>query len=287
MMKGRLGGRPSTLGAPGFMGANTFRDLDVHVWIGYDPRETVGFVVSDASVRRHTTGLHARVDRLALAPLQSGGVYTRKMHAVDGQRYDTLSDAPISTDHAIARFFVPLLCGYEGWAVFMDGDVLVRRDLSELLALKDSTKAVQVVQHLPFNDSVTGDAVKKGGEIQSSYPRKNWSSVMLMNCGHSAWQAMDVERLNTSKGRYLHGFEWMLAGEVGRLPNEWNCLVGLQWMMPSDPAIIHYTLGTPDVVAKTNTRQADVLPFADEWWAMARSANYDLPEDPVNRPVAT
>jgi lipopolysaccharide biosynthesis glycosyltransferase len=36
---------------------------------------------------------------------------------------------------------------YSGWAIFADGDMVCQADISELWALRDDSKAVQVVKH--------------------------------------------------------------------------------------------------------------------------------------------
>src|SRR5204863_5479284 len=121
--------------------------------------------------------------------LVARGLYTRPTReSAHGGYWDLLSDAPMSTAHAIARFLVPTLCDHEGWAVFCDGDVLVRADLARLFALADPRYAVQVVPH----HYAPADAVKMDGQAQTIYPRKNWSSVMLLHCGHPANRALDA-----------------------------------------------------------------------------------------------
>ena len=65
------------------------------------------------------------------------------------------------------------------------------------------------------------------GEVQSAYPKKNWSSLMLLNCGRCT--ALTPEYVNTATGLDLHRFHW-LAGdhEIGALPERWNHLVAVQ-----------------------------------------------------------
>ena len=48
------------------------------------------------------------------------------------------------------------------------------------------------VQH----EHVPGETVKFLGEVQSSYTKKNWSSLMLLNC--SRYLALTVGYLNTA-----------------------------------------------------------------------------------------
>ncbi len=227
------------------------------VYLGYDVAETVACNVASESMLDHTNPKEIQAYRLGRLSLM--GIYNRPtMRMPNGQLYDEISDAPMSTDHAIARFWVPYLCRYKGWALFTDGDVLFREDVRQLFALADPKYAVQVVKHKPMLEN----GEKKGGHIQQPYPRKNWSSVMLFNCGHPAHRALTVDVLNAWPGRDLHAFKWLTLGQIGSLPAQWNYLVGVTPLM-SDPAIVHYTLGTPLVAG----HEGD--PFSDEWWTYA------------------
>jgi hypothetical protein len=173
----------------------------------------------------------------------------------------------MSTGHAIARFLVPALCGYDGWAVFTDGDVLFRDDVGKLFALADPRYAVQVVQHYHFPHATR----KMEGAVQTSYARKNWSSVMLFNAAHPANRALTVDLVNEVPGRDLHRFCWLEDGLVGTLPARWNVLIGEQ-APPEDTAIAHFTLGVPDMPGYEGQ------PYADEWYAAAKACGYRFTE---------
>ena len=141
--------------------------------------------------------------------------------------------------------------------MFLDGDVLVRHDLDKLFKLADPTKAVMVVQH----DYINTDLFKKVDQIQSSYLRKNWSSVMLFNLQHPANKNMNIYYLNHAPGLELQQFGWLQDNEIGELPLGFNWLVGISPPI-YDPAIVHYTLGTPDLPGHEDD------PYADEWKAV-------------------
>lgn len=231
------------------------------VFLGFDPAEMRACNVAQTSIWLQ---MHARASIDRLCRLSLWRYYTRPTSRTpSGRLYDELSDAPMSTDHAIARFFIPFLMQYDGWALFTDGDVLFRRDVSDLFALADPRYAVQVVKHGPLLEEGT----KKDGHIQQAYPRKNWSSVMLWNCGHQANKALTLDVLNAWPGRDLHAFRWLTDDQIGALPASWNHLVGVE---PHDPDadLVHFTLGTPDV------RGHEADPFAEEWWAVAKTAGY-------------
>lgn len=228
------------------------------VRIGWDPGEALAYAVAAASLQQTSPAAHA--EPLVLRSLQQAGLYQRPRSIVDGRFWDVLSNAPMSTEHAIARFFLPWLHP-RGWVLFTDGDVLFRKNIADLFALADDHYAVMCVQHPPL----LAEGTKKDGQLQVAYPRKNWSSVMLFNCSHPANRVLDLDYLNAATGRSLHGFNWLNNDQIGALPPEWNYLVGVNPPM-ADPAIVHFTCGTPDLPAYAQS------PFADEWLAIAREA---------------
>jgi hypothetical protein len=234
------------------------RDL----WIGWDANEMTAHSVAAASFRQHTT------DELNIRPIGIASLtdlYRRETTTWEGQLFDVISQAPMTTSHAIARFFVPLLQDYQGWALFTDGDVLCRADVAQLFACADDRYAVQMVQHPPLLE--TGS--KKTGVPQLAYPRKNWSSVMLFQCGHPANRALTLEALNTWTGRALHAFSWLTDDQIGPLPAGWNYLVGVTPLMaPECVQLAHFTLGTPDLPG----HEQDA--FADEWFTVAERAGF-------------
>lgn len=228
------------------------------VYIGYDPRERAAYGVAISSLQRRLSEsipIHA----LALADLIERGLYTRPIEVrADGatsRLWDTISDAPMSTEHACARFLVPHLAK-EGWALFMDGDVLVRDDVAKLFEGLDDDKAAYCVKH----EYAPVEGVKMDGQVQTAYARKNWSSVMLLNCDHPANAALTAEVINTVPGRDLHRFFWLQDDLIGALDPAWNFLVG-HTDPAIEPKIAHFTEGLPDMPGYEN------VPFANEWRA--------------------
>jgi hypothetical protein len=209
----------------------------VKVYIGYDSREPQAYEVAASSLIRRASGvlsLHAlNVQRLAESGL------LRRPTDLRGQRYDIPSNAPASTEFAISRFLVPILA-QAGWALFTDSDVVFLADVAELFALADRRYALMCVQHQDVQQTGT----KMDGQVQTSYPRKNWSSVMLFNCDHPANKRLSLVDVQERRGFDLHQFYWLNDSEIGALPAEWNWLVGVQ-PKPANPKIAHFTLGGP------------------------------------------
>jgi hypothetical protein len=241
------------------------------IYIGWDAAQIRACRIAEDSLHARAQIRH-QVRPLALPALVRSGLYTRPTiyPTADKPSYwDEISQAPMSTGHAIARFLVPALCQYEGWALFTDGDVLFRRDVAELFALADDSKAVQVVQH----DYAPAEHAKMEGQAQTRYHRKNWSSVLLFNCAHPSNAELTVELVNTVPGRDLHRFCWLDDAQIGALDPCWNFLVGHS--DPSiDPAICHFTEGTCDMPGYEH------VAFSDEWYAQAKTSGYKLKRPP-------
>lgn len=227
------------------------------VFIGYDLREHAAYAVAVASIRSFDRIIP--ITGLVLSDLQRRGLYTRPTERRLGRLWDGISGAHMSTEFAISRFLVPHIVDSEngiGWALFMDCDVMVRANLEELRRLLDDDKAVMCVKH----DHRPTFNVKMDGQVQTSYPRKNWSSVMAFNCDHAANKELTVEVVNGLPGRDLHAMCWLDDAEIGELPPEWNFLVGHTEGV-SDPKIVHWTDGGPWLDAFRNA------PYADEWFS--------------------
>lgn len=207
------------------------------VFLGYDSREDEAYKVAESSLRRRAS-IPIELTPLMIDRLASGGLLRRPTDT-RGQRYDLPSNAPASTEFAISRFLVPLLA-QTGWALFADSDVVFLGDVAELEALADPRYAVMCVQHRPL----TGRASKMDGQAQITYPRKNWSSVMLWNCDHPANRRLSLVDIQERRGFDLHQFYWLADNEIGALPAEWNWLVNVE-RKPDQPKIAHFTLGGP------------------------------------------
>ena len=200
------------------------------VFIGYDPREDIAYQVCKHSILRRNKDIV--VAPLIQKELREQGYYDRPI------------DKLASTEFTFTRFLVPELSNFNGWAVFMDCDMILQSDIAELFAQADDRYAVMCVHH----DYTPKEGIKMDGKAQTVYPRKNWSSVMLFNCGHPSNQNLNVELINDEKttGKYLHRFSWLKDEEIGELGCEWNWLVGW-YNEPEDgkPKLLHYTEGGP------------------------------------------
>lgn len=157
--------------------------------------------------------------------------------------YKREHDPKQSTEFTYTRFLVPHLAGFSGWALFADDDFLWLGDVSRLFALADDRFAVMCVKH----DYTPATGVKLANSFQEPYPRKNWSSLMLLNCAHPANRALSLETVNSQTGAFLHRFAWIDDDSlIGEIDVSWNFLAG--WNTPfSDglPNAVHFTEGGP------------------------------------------
>ena len=192
----------------------------IQVVIGYDPRQPVAFQVAAQSVWQHATA-PVSITRLALKrlPITRRGL----------------------TDFTYSRWLTPWLADYEGVSIFLDSDVLVRGDVTELLAYPLAEPEVPVF-------AVQG-------------PRKfEWPSVMVF---HNA-------RCRTLTPEYIEDrahklFDWAWSSTVGALAPTWNHLVGYDVPNP-DAKIVHFTQGIP---IWTETKGCE---FSEEWHTVAKQS---------------
>lgn len=214
----------------------------INLFAGYDPGESEGFHVFTQSVLENSSV------PVSICPLHLPMMKFYSDHNNKG------TNAFIQS-----RFLIPHLMNYRGWAIFADGaDMLFREDIAELAKLYDASYAVQVVKH----DYKTKHPRKYIGTALENdnldYPKKNWSSLMLINCGNYAWRRVTPESLQTKPNSYFHRFEFIEDRFVGELPIEWNWLVG-EYDYNPEAKLAHYTLGIPGF---DHYSQCD---YSDEW----------------------
>ncbi len=208
------------------------------VMIGFDQVESVA-----AHVLMHSI-LSRSSKPIAITPIFLGnlnGIYNRPRNSKQ------------SNEFSFSRFLTPYLSDYEGWSLFLDCDMMLRGDVTELFEMADPEKAVMVVKHQYTPSTKT----KYLGSIQYPYPRKNWYSVMLFN--NQKCRILNPDYINTAPALDLHRFSWIEDNLIGELPVEWNHLVG---EYPPNPEAknVHWTIGGPYFNEYRDTE------FASEWF---------------------
>jgi len=218
----------------------------LRIFIGYDSKEPSAYAVLSHSI------LSRASVPVAIIPLALPGlarIYTRERGPTE------------TTEFSLTRFLVPYLSGYEGYAVFMDSDMLARVDVGDLwlYVLADPGKAVYVCPH----DYEPQAGAKFLGQAQTSYPRKNWSSFMVFD--NAKCRALSPEYVNTATGLQLHRFQWTTDAQIGHLPLDFNWLVG-EYAHNDTARILHYTRGGPWFPS------AEPVDHASDWWTAYEAA---------------
>ena len=211
-------------------------DNPISIVVGFDQREAIAYHVFCQSV------LDRSSSPVRFTPLSENTLANYKETHLDG-----------SNKFTYARFLTPYLSGFEGWAIFADGDMVCQADINELWNLRDESKAVLVVKH----DYKTKANVKYLGNKNENYPRKNWSSLILWNCGHPANSVLTPEFVQSQSGSFLHRFSWLGDDLIGDLKAEWNWLA-IEYPPNPNANIVHYTLGTPCFRDYANESMSDI-----------------------------
>lgn len=195
------------------------------VFLGYDPRQPIAFQVCAHSVWERASE-PIEITRLDLRNL----LITKRG----------------LTEFTYSRFLVPYLCGYVGWALFLDSDILVRGDVTEL----------------PKGDAALYFVLDEARRFE-------WPSVMWMNC--AKLRCLTTELIERDK---MYDMAWIHEHgiETGRLSKDWNHLVGYDAPNP-DAKIVHFTKGIP---VWPETKDCE---FSKEWWACCQRANSSVSFD--------
>lgn len=168
----------------------------LRVFIGADDRQPLSLNVLQHSITRRSS------QPVSITPL-------------------ILSQLPIKreglTQFTYSRYLVPWLCSFEGWALFLDSDMLVLGDIAELFKEAKEEFAVMVVKNKM---------------------RFEWPSLMLFNCAKCKMLTPEYVMKYASP----QDFGWA-NGQVGELPLEWNHCCNYDEHKPAKLA--HYTQGVP------------------------------------------
>ena len=218
----------------------------INIFVGYDSKEKVAFNTLSYSILKNST------QPIAITP-----IYLENIKDTFVRERNNLS----STEFSFSRFIIPHLMNYQGWALFMDCDMLMKADIAELWRLRDDRYAVQVCKH----DYVPKSATKFLGQTQTVYPKKNWSSFMLMNCKKCTTLTPDY--VNKASGLELHQFKWLETENlIGDLPLEWNWLAE-EYEPKEDVKNIHYTEGGPYF------KGYEKIDYAEDWFEYYKECN--------------
>ena len=197
----------------------------LRVFIGTDPRQPIAWNVLSNSINRHSS------KPVAITPL-------------------SLKTLPITrrglTEFTFSRFLVPYLCGFKGTALFLDADMVVTGDITDLFAQADGISSVQV---------------------NKNQAKFEWPSAMLFDCELCTDLTPEFVQ---DKRNVLYDFAW--ANRIGEFSPDWNHCVG--YAEPrTDAKLYHFTKGIP--VWKETRGNVEDNVFFDAMKHMLHTVSHD------------
>ena len=115
-----------------------------------------------------------------------------------------------------------------------------------------------VVKHKDYE----AQSNKMNGVENKSYPKKNWSSLMVFRCNQFK-NKLTKEYLDNATPAQLHEFHFLNEENIGSIPKEYNCLVGHYDC--ENAKALHYTNGGPWFDEYKHSEHAN------EWWEVYNS----------------
>lgn len=213
----------------------------LRIWIGWDSRFPIVSDVLAYSLRKY-------------------GNYNFDIKFI--KKYDIIragfkikNDPKATTEFTYTRFLVPYIATGmgDGWSLFMDNDMLCYENITNIIQelIETAEKKILFVRK---HDYQPANTTKMYGCEQTSYPRKNWSSMMLMNNFEmfKRWQLKVVQQCD---GARLHQFKDIPDELIGDLPEGLNDLTH----KTDKTKILHFTEGGPWF------EQYKDCPHAEDW----------------------
>lgn len=229
------------------------------IFVGYDKKEHDAWEICVFTLNKYARE-EIEIYKLDTEVLKSKNIFNREN---DGSNAFTYT-----------RFLVPYLSNYQGWSIFMDADMIVNTDINNLFyesALKyREYKAAYVVKHPQYEPKLQ---LKMDGQKQISYPRKNWSSVILYNCSHSKNEKLTPESVKELSPSYLHRFSWLENEDIGELDYRWNYLCD-EYLYP--PYIVHQTNGSPAFKEGEHNLKCEFAYLYNNYYTEMKNTQNDL-----------
>lgn len=229
---------------------------ELHVFVGFDPREPLTYAVCKNSILETTPG--AVVHKLDAGALRQRGIFSRPWRiTAEGQFIDERDGKPFSTYFSHTRFLVPHLARMASIRIpvlFMDSDMVVLSDLREAALGVNAAAAVSVVKHV-FEDKAS---TKMDGMAQTRYQRKLWSAFMVFDPRHPYCMDLTPDVVNTESGAFLHQFKWVPDHLIGELSPSWQFIPGHTDSGEHPPRVMHFTRGTPELPLHRDCEFSDI-----------------------------
>jgi len=216
----------------------------IRIFIGHDSRYPEASKVCRQSILKYYP--NASIVYLDKNLMKANGQYGRE--DVEGE----------STEFSFTRFYVPMLMHYNGYAMFCDNDFLWKVDPREITRYLND-KPIAVVKHKDYEAKEN----KMDGVKNKSYPKKNWSSLMLFNC--SKLKMLTKEYLDNATPAQLHEFHFLNENNIAELPKRYNMLVGIDNCTKENSRALHYTMGGPWFEEYKDAE------LSEEWWKIYKT----------------
>jgi len=170
--------------------------------------------------------------------------YTIRKHAAGRVEFTTLRDLPVPmprdpskrprTGFSFYRFMIPKLTGYQGRALYLDCDMQVFADISELWAIPFDGQTVLCTYQLEPPERWKGNKNFKPGRHLA---------VMMLDCSRLSWDVDEIVR-GLDEDRY--GYTELMSDLAivpeeqieERIPVEWN---SLEHYEAETTKLVHYT----------------------------------------------
>jgi hypothetical protein len=195
--------------------------------------------------------------------------HTIRKHASRRVEFTKMIDLPVPvpkdpenrprTGFSFYRFLIPKLCGYEGRALYLDSDMQVFADMSELWEIPfDGDTVLCTNQAAPPAQWKDDPNFKPGRHL----------AVMMLDCSRLRWDVDEIVR-GLDEGRY--GYKELMSDLcivpddqiAERIPVEWN---SLEHYEPGKTNLVHYT------VVPTQPWKSDENPLGHLWIEAYREA---------------
>lgn len=208
----------------------------IRVFIGYDRRFAFQWHLCAHSIMR-------RASRpVQILPLIAPAIKNESGH----------EPKKAATEFTFSRFFVPYLCGFKGFGIFMDIDMILQDDIAKfwdecVARARETGAALQVANH------TTKDVLQR---------LNNQSSVMFFDAEQCSVLTPEFIAREQEKGfAPLHHFKWLPSGKVHTFGIEWNYLVSVYPASGVTPSLLHFTHGWPGCPIKPSIGPD----FVDRW----------------------
>jgi hypothetical protein len=190
----------------------------IRVFVGADRSQLLAVPVLEYSIKRHTS---AKVEVIPMVDLPVPVPKDPR----NGQR----------TGFSYSRFCIPKLAGYKGKAIYMDADMMVFGDISELWNIPFDHAKVIIQQELKPEEQTTY-------KVGSPEKRIKQCAVMLLDCERLNW---DIEIIVAGFDRGEYNYDQLMYDlcilkeeEIKySIPFEWNSLE--HW--DKNTKLLHYT----------------------------------------------